>query len=362
MPQWLGRWQGDGIIGRITDAATADLIRSTGLPFVDVLGAVRRPTIPLVRTDDEEVGRLAAQHLLERGFKHFGCYGPPSDYWMQKRFTAFSKAVSAAGGSCQWVEKPWIVAGPREWDHAEDELAKWLRTLSKPVGIFTASDRFGQRLLSAARRVGVRVPEEVAVIGVDYDRATCEVCDPPLSAVWIDLDQQGYKAAALLDKLMSGEPVPSEPVVIKPGGVRTRQSTDTLAIDDPLIADAVRYIRDYACEGIGVAEVLREVPLSRSVLQRRFRRIFGQTANTMIVDVRMRRAKQLLLETDLPIARIAQMSGFRYQRYMGALFLQKMGVTPHRFRQQAGPGRHLEPLGTVTSGTKQRTLTARPNS
>src|SRR5262249_13299873 len=152
---------------------------------------------------------------------------------------------------------------PREWEDAEEALAAWLGTLPKPAGVFTASDRFGQRLLAAARRIGVRVPEDVAVVGVDYDRATCEVCDPPLSGVWIDSEQQGYKAAALLDKLMQGEPPPADPVLIKPGGVRTRQSTDILAIDDPLIADAVRYIRDYACEGIGVAELLREIPLSR---------------------------------------------------------------------------------------------------
>jgi LacI family transcriptional regulator len=236
-----------------------------------------------------------------------------------------------------------------------------LGVLPKPAGVFTASDRFGQRLLSAARRVGVRVPEDVAVIGVDYDRATCEVCDPPLSGVWIDSEQQGYKAAALLDTLLNGEPPPAEPVLIKPGGVRTRQSTDILAIDDPFIADAVRFIRDYACEGIGVAELLREIPLSRSVLQRRFRRIFGQTANNMIVEVRLRRARQLLLETDLSIAKIAEMAGFKYQRYMGAVFLQKLGITPHRYRQQAGPGRHIEANETAeTTAPGGRRARARP--
>jgi LacI family transcriptional regulator len=187
---------------------------------------------------------------------------------------------------------------------------------------------------------------------VDDDRATCEVCDPPLSSVVIDSVQQGYKAAALLHRLMNGEPAPAAPVLIKPSGVHERQSTDILAIDDPLIADAVRFIRDHACEGIGVGDVLREIPLSRSVLQRRFRRVFGQTANDMIVQMRLRRAQDLLIGTDLPISRIAEMAGFRYQRYLGAVFRKKLGVTPFRYRQQAGPGRAIEnedadrPLGS----------------
>lgn len=342
MPQWLARWEGDGIIGRIADPAAAKLIRSIGLPLVDVLGGFRRPDIPLVHTDDGAVGHVAAEHLLERGFTHFGCYGPSHLIWMQQRRAAFEHTVTQAGGDCAHYEKHWLVEGASGWDAAEEQLSAWLAALPKPAGVFAANDQLGQRLLSAARRAGIHVPEELAVVGVDDDRATCEVCDPPLSSVQTDSEQQGYKAAQLLDALMAGEPPPPEPVLIQPRGVHTRQSTNILAIDDPLIADAVRFIREYACEGIGVEDVLREVPLSRSVLQRRFRRLFDQTANEMIVEVRLKRAQQLLIETDLSIGKIAEMAGFRYQRYMGAIFRHKTGVTPFRFRQQAGPGRHLE--------------------
>jgi len=342
LPQWLKGWRGDGIICRITDRATARLVRGTGLPFVDVRGTIRDPRIPLVRIDDDAVGRAAAEHLVERGFKHFAYYGPPKENWAAARRDAFKRAVTDAGGTCDVRERPWTVAGPTGWDAAEGELADWLRAMPKPVGVLTANDRFGQRLLGAARRAGVRVPEELAVVGVDDDEATCEVCDPPLSSVVIDSVQQGYKAAALLHSLMRGEPAPVEPVLIKPAGVHERQSTDILAIDDPLIADAVRFIRDHACEGIGVGDVLREIPLSRSVLQRRFRRVFGQTANDMIVQMRLRRAQDLLIGTDLSIARIAEIAGFRYQRYLGAVFRKKLGVTPFKYRQQAGPGRRIE--------------------
>ena len=232
MPQWLARWQGDGIIGRITDPAAAKLIRSTGLPLVDVLGVVRRPDIPLVHTDDAAVGRMAAEHLLERGFKHFGCYGPADAIWMQQRRSAFAQTVNESGVDCAHYEKHWTIEGPTGWDAAEEQLAAWLTTLPKPVGVFTANDQLGQRLLSAARRAGIHVPEELAVVGVDDDRATCEVCDPPLSSVQTDSEQQGYKAAELLDQLMAGEAPPPDPVLIQPPGVHTRQSSNILAIDD----------------------------------------------------------------------------------------------------------------------------------
>lgn len=341
LPNWLAGWEGDGIIGRITDQETADLVLSTGLPFVDVRGAVRRPDIPLIRSDDEAIGRLAAEHLLERGFRHFGYVGPPGENWSDHRRDMFLRTASDADTSFQAFDAALDIAGPHGWEAAERELAEWINRLPKPSGVMAANDKFGQRVLAAARRAGVRVPEELAVIGVDDDPATCEVCDPPLSSVAIDSEQQGYKAAALLHELMGGVR-PQTPVLLQPSGVRTRQSTDILAIDDPLIADAVRFIRENACEGIGVAELLRQVPLSRSVLQRRFRQVFGMTANDMIVQTRVKRAQQLLIESDLPISRIAEIAGFRYQRYLGAVFREKVGITPAQYRLQAGPGRHIE--------------------
>jgi LacI family transcriptional regulator len=342
LPDWLANWKGDGIIGRITDAATARLIRSTGLPFVDVRGGVRDRRIPLVRVDDAAVGQMAAKHLLERGFRYFAWFGPAGQDWAHDRCNAFAAAVREAGGQLQTYEDPGVVSGPKGWDLSEQQVAEWLAIYPKPAGILAANDAYGQRLLAAAHRAGLNVPEELAVLGVDDDAATCEVCDPPLSSVIIDSEQLGYKAAELLERLMRGARPPAEPLLIQPSGVRIRQSTDILAIDDPFIADAVRYIRENACQGIGVTDVLREIPLSRSVLQRRFRRIFGQTANQMIVDTRLKRAQQLLVDTDLPIARIAQMAGFHYQRYLGAVFQKRMKMTPYRFRRQAGPGRKLE--------------------
>lgn len=333
MPSWLSRWEGDGIIGRILNRQAAELVRSTGLPFVDICGAVRAPDIPLVHGDDLAVGVLAAEHLLERGFRQFGYYGAPGEIWSDQRLEGFERTIAAAGGRCELYQPPRIVSGPSAWDEAEEHLAQWLRRLPKPVAVMGANDDLGERILGAARRVGIRVPDELAVIGVDDDRATCEVCDPPLSSVTRDFEGQGYQAAQILDHLMAGGAPPSEPIFVRPSGICTRQSTEVLAIDDPFIASAVSFIRRHACDGISVSDVLREVPLSRSVLQRRFQRILGQTVSDAIIHVRVKRAQELLAETDLPLQRVAEMAGFQHQQYLGAVFRKRLGITPARFRK-----------------------------
>ena len=141
------------------------------------------------------------------------------------------------------------------------------------------------------------MPEQVAVIGADNDEPICQISFPPLSSVIINDDQRGYQAAAVLDRLMRGEPPPAEPIYIEPAGVVGRASTDILAIDDDAVVRALRFVRDHACDGIGVDDVVRQVPLSRSVLERKFRKAVRRSINNEIVRVRLNRAVQLLCET-----------------------------------------------------------------
>jgi len=334
MPNWLRQWAGDGIIGRIRNQATATLVRNIGVPFVDMRGAVRAPDIPLVHSDDVAIGEVAAEHLLERGFSQFAFYGVAGENWSDYRYDGFRRTVEASDGQCYYHQSPTISAGPTAWDRVQEDVAEWLRELPKPVAIMGGNDDLGERVLGAARRADFRVPDEIAVIGVDDDQATCQICDPPLSSVMRNLQYQGYRAAQLLDTLMAGAAAPREPILIRPSGVITRQSTDVLAIDDPFISQAVGFIRRHACDGISVADVLREVPLSRSVLQRRFKRIFGKTVSDAIIATRVERAQELLLETDLPLRRIAELAGFQHQQYLGAVFRKRVGTSPARYRKQ----------------------------
>ena len=335
VPRWLRHWQGDGIIARIQNRAIAEEARATGLPTVDVLGVVREMNFPLVHVDDAQVARMAGEHLLERGFRHFSYFGIEGENWSEGRREAFAELVREAGCDLAVYELPRCQAGESSWETMVDELARWVAKLPKPAGVMVCSDKRGAQFLEACRRAGTQVPDEVAVIGVDNDEPLCEVCNPPLSSVNASHFQVGYEAAALLDRLMSRRARPSAPLLIAPRGVVTRRSTEVLAIEDRQIATVLRLIREHACEGIRVDTLAQQAGLSRSVLQRRFRTTLQRTVHQEILNVRLKRARELLSETDLPLAEIAERAGFKHQEYMGAIFKARLDRTPAQYRKKA---------------------------
>jgi LacI family transcriptional regulator len=333
VPRWLQRWHGDGIIARVQDQRIARAIAAVGMPTVDVLGVVEGLPFPLVHTDDQAIGRLGAEHLLDQGFRRFGFFGIEGENWSDHRAEAFAARVGAAGCPCVTHAMPRHTARSEQWEDSERDLAAWLTSLPKPAGVMIASDQLGPHTLEACRRASVIVPDDVGVIGVDNDGPLCEVSDPPLSSIWPDHRRVGYEAARLLDELMSGAKRPDGPVLLPPRGVVARKSTDALAIEDRPVAQALRYIREHGCEPIEVDDVVRQVPLSRSVLQRRFRILLGRSVHDEIVRVRLARARELLQQTDLPLAEIAERAGFRHQEYMGAVFRRRLRQTPGAFRR-----------------------------
>ena len=332
-PPWLANWQGDGIIARIETPRIARAVRKAGLPTVDVSAARLVPELPWVETDDAEIARLAAEHLLERGFKHFGFCGDERFNWSAWREEQFRARIAAAAQTLHVFEPPPAAAGDVAAEAAA--LRRWVTELPKPVGIMAAYDTRGQQVLDACRGAGLAVPDEVAVLGVDNDELLCELATPPLSSVMPDTHRTGYEAAALLDRLMAGKKVRPVAHLIPPVGVKPRQSTDVLAIDDRDVARAVRFIREHACEGVNVGDVLRAVPLSRRVLEQRFRTLLGRTPREEILQVRLARVKQLLGETELALDQIAERTGFEHVEYLSVLFKRETGKTPSEFRAAA---------------------------
>lgn len=335
LPPWLARFDGDGIIVRVRNRRTAARLARLRIPIVDVQGNVPDAGIPLVQVDDAAVARLAAEHFFDRGFRHFACCGIGGPVWSQRRCAAFVALVGESGRECQRHELP-----PREtkaWFSraAERRLDRWVQGLAKPVAIMAANDTAAQKVLDACRRQGLMVPEEVAVLGVDNDETLCEICDPMLSSIVPVHDLVGYHAAELLERIIEGEPAPTEPIFLKPTTVVVRRSTDVLALDDRDVATAVRFIREQACQGIGVEDVARHLALSYSTLQRRFHAALARSVHDEIVRVRLERASELLSKTQLPLARVAELSGFGHQEYLGAVFKARLGVTPRQYRTAA---------------------------
>jgi len=332
-PPWLKGWDGHGVLFRGESRRIARAVAKLDMPMVDLTPSRLLQRAPWVKSDDTAVARLAAQHFLERGFRHFAFCGDARFSWSKRRGEQFGLLVR--GGGRSWHAYPparWIANGDAE----VDAIATWLGGLPKPVAVFACYDNRGQQVLEACRRANLAVPEQIAVLGVDNDEVLCALSPPPLSSVILNPRRAGWEAAALLASLMKGERVSlEEPHLIPPLGIATRQSSDILAVGDPKIASALRYIREHACEGIRVSDVLRHCPMARRALEARFRRLIGRTPRQEILRVQLNRVKELLVGTDLPVWEIAGRTGFETD-YLSVVFKQESSLAPTEYRKRYG--------------------------
>jgi LacI family transcriptional regulator len=283
---------------------------------------------------------MAAAHLAERSLRHFAFCGFVGSGWSLRREEAFARYMGDLGFPCQthrielanWMQRPnWI----ETWEDEQPILVEWLKSLPKPVGLMACNDICGREVLQACAVAGLRVPDDVAVVGVDNDELMCELSSPPLSSVALDVEKAGYEAARLLDNLMSDHLAWGHVVEVEPLYVVTRQSSEVIAQDDPCVATALRFIKDHAGQAIGVPDVVGQVGVSRRTLERRFLRALGRSVNSHITQYRLERAKRLLLETDLPSHRVAIGAGFGSVKTFNRVFRHAAGFSPKRFRQQS---------------------------
>lgn len=337
-PRWLNKWQGDGIISRATTPRLLDAISDTGVPFVELTDRKGDVEFSQIRSDDAAIGEMGAEHLLERGFKRFGYCGYKGEAWSKRREESFVKTIDQkSSGSCSLYNSTWQGRGARNWEDEQRCIIEWLQTLTPPFAVMACNDIRGRQIIDACSELDLAVPEQVVVVGVDDDELLCRMCSPPLSSVIPNAQAVGFRAAEVLASLMDGKSPASEVQLIEPLGVATRQSTDAVAIDDPDIAAALRYIREYACRGITVAEVVRDNSVSRSTLERQVRKYLGRTPQEEIRFVQIKRARELLISTDLSAEQIAPLCGFEHPEYLHVVFKRVTGTTIGVFRKQAKP-------------------------
>ncbi|MGH9430370.1 MAG: substrate-binding domain-containing protein [Terriglobia bacterium] len=336
-------WNGDGIIARIHTPEVARLIRSTGLPFVassldEFMAEDSQNKFCQIRTESPAIARMAALHLVERGLRRFAFCGFVDCAWSSLREAIFSKQVEREGFRCEahriqianWMQRSnWI----QTWEHEQPLLSAWLKSLPKPVGVMACNDVCGREVLQACASAGLRVPDDVAVIGVDNDELMCELSSPPLSSVALNLENAGYKAAHLLDGLMSKRLKGKYVVQVEPTFVITRRSTDVIAQDDPMVARALQFIRDYARKPIGVVDIVDAVGTSRRTLERRFMQSIGRSILSELTRCRLERAKNLLRETRLSCHQVSVAAGFGSVKSFNRAFRHSERVSPNSFRK-----------------------------
>ncbi|MCA9214312.1 MAG: XylR family transcriptional regulator [Planctomycetales bacterium] len=331
-PDWLNRWDGDGIIARIETADIAKAIEQKGIPTVDVSAARHLPNLPWVETNDAMIAELALNHLTDRGFENIAFCGERSFKWSKMREAHFLSRAEALGFECHVLNSKSHWESDYSWNHERRRLLDWLTQLPIPVGIMASYDIKGQQVLDACRELGLSVPEQVAVIGVDNDPHICNLCSPRLTSIQPDTKKTGYEAANILHQMMSGDDVSAEPHLIAPIGIEERMSTEIVAVDDAEVSLALRFIRQHAFDGIGVSDVVRNSSLSRRSLESRFLRFIGRTPHQEIERLRMERVKNLLRESDLRLQVIAERTGFRSADYLTVAFKRYFGQTPGAFR------------------------------
>lgn len=331
----LHQWKPDGIIAGIHVLEVGESLKKLGKPVVDVFNWFEFTDIAKVSVDDEAVGRMAADHLLSRGFQTFGVVGRTSTLCSREREAGFAAAIRGAG--CTY-SAPGEVTPPISWSAAfrlgaDKTLLQWLRKLPRPAGIFAISDSWGVQVIETCRQAGIRVPDEIAVLGVDNDKLLCEIANPQMSSVASAPERVGYRAGEIMAKMLSKKGPHVAATRVRPLHVIERQSTDILALRDADVLAALRFIRTNMHKSVSVTEVLRVVPLRRRTLERRFQAFVGRTILEEIRLARIARAKGLLLSTDLKLSAVAKRSGFGGAQQLCRVFHRLTGQTPAAFRR-----------------------------
>ncbi|MGC4031103.1 MAG: substrate-binding domain-containing protein [Tepidisphaeraceae bacterium] len=312
--------------GLIVQAATKEFLKQllrSKRPMVNVSSALPMTELPSVASDDLAVGRLAADYFLKRGYRSFVFVQQDEREFVQVRHRGFATRLSESAQTCSRVRDG-------------QPLLDTIQRSERPLAVMGANDRAALAALDACRTAGLNVPEDVAVLGVDNDDLVQSLAYPPLSTINTARQRIGFEAAAMLEKLILGETPTQTPLLVPPTGIITRQSTDLLAVHDTEVADAMRFITAHAGRRISVTDVLREVPLSRRQLERKFRVALGRSILDEILRCRIDRARQLLLETELALPQVADASGFASASYFSVVFTKATGSTPAEFRRRFG--------------------------
>jgi len=319
----------DGILGHFGSLEAVEACCRLGVPVVNTSAALAQPGAPTVSADNRAVGAVAADHLRDAGFEHFAFLGVKEHAYSDQRWEGFRARLGELGAKSLVP----VIYSSQDWSGSR---ARWQQVLAdspKPLGVFACQDQMALEGMRICLLAGLAVPETVSVLGADNLERKCEFHTPSLSSVSISWERIGYEAARVLDNLMSGQPAPDGPVLVPPGEVVQRASTDVLAVEDKDLRMAMQIINRHAGAGMDVRDILANVPVTRRALEKKFRRHLGRTPAAHIRHVRVNRARRLLLQTSRELSDIAVDCGFCSQSHFTRVFREHTGLTPAAYRK-----------------------------
>ncbi|HWX20773.1 MAG TPA: DNA-binding transcriptional regulator [Candidatus Binatia bacterium] len=340
LPRWLDGWKGHGVIARIEGAAMAQAIRRLRVPVVDLRRIGTGADFPALHTDEHAVVRLVLEHFLERGFQHFAFWGfEGADYSERRELLLREHLAKRKKGLHVYsptlrARKSWTIEYEQLEPKLEQSGVRWLQSLPKPIAVMACNDIAGLQVLEVCRLAALRVPDQVAVIGVDNDEVLCQLADPPLTSVAPDTVRIGYEAAVLLDEMMAGKRPQHTDRYIEPIGIVPRRSTDTLVIPHPGAAQALSFLRRHFREPITLKDLDSELPISLRSIQDAFKKHVGRSLHQELDRLRATFAKDLLREFSVKLQTVAVQCGFSNPRHFRRTFLRETGQTPQQYRRE----------------------------
>lgn len=323
----------DGIIAR-ADPPIQRLVKRLGVPLVNAQYEHHKPGMATVRIDNEATGRLAAEHLLNRGYSRFGVLVSGRGKNRLDITQAFTERIEEEDKTCDIQTLPeGDAADASHWVRMENFLEQWVVQMQPPMGLFIESTITARLLVEMGHELGLRVPQDLAVLCYENNRAMDEV-STQLSAIENNYERFGYEAAALLDRLMDGQPVPDSPILVPPQGIIARTSTDYFAVEDELVAQALKFISENLAGKLTVESIAYELAVSPRTLQNRFDAALGHGVGSEVRRFRLAAAKIMLAEPERTVASIATRVGFASSAVMSQAFTRELGMSPTAFRKQ----------------------------
>jgi LacI family transcriptional regulator len=331
----LTSWKPDGIIMR--DSLITKELLKLKIPTILAIHDSKYPKdLPVIKTDSFSIAKMASEHLLEKGLKNLAYCGFDNYDWSNGRKLFFCRFNNEAGYITHIYLPPKRIK-KNDWQNELQHVSAWIKTLPKPVGIFACNDDRGQHILEVCKINGLKLPDDVAVIGVDNDPMICDLGDPPLTSIALNVESAGYEAAKLMDNLINNKKIVGKQILVSPSHIVQRQSTDILAVNDSEVAAAIRYIKTNAKNKILIKDVLKATSISRRTLENRFRKIIHKSIYNEIHHVRVEQISKLLIETDMPISQISSLFNFTDIEHISRYFKKEKGIGLREFRKLHQP-------------------------
>jgi len=332
----IATWNPDGLIYTNPPARDLEKLSLLNIPIIIEPAPDKKfEKLYYIDSDTFLAGTIAAEYYLEKGFNSFAYCGYKNLTWSKERCLAYCNLLEKKGFNVSVYEENYSQTLHLE-EKEQMRMINWLAGLTRPVAIFACNDMHACNVIAACRAAKLKIPDEVAVLGVDNDEIECNFLPPPLSSIAVNTERAGYEAAELLQKLISGQKVDTDCILVKPKFVIERQSTDILHVQDKDVANALTYIRQNSNKILQVSDIVKFVTVSRRSLERKFNRILGYTIHDEISKYHMKYIIELLIETDMPILNIAKSLGYTSEYNMSRFFHKSSGYSPKEYRRKFG--------------------------